>query len=631
MAKKVFVGVRNRARGVKKIYLGANDVAHDVYKGYVGDAQGVARLFWERDRVNHYLRLNFEHDETGTFTFTLADIGLTVRYALEQWLLVFEGYRDPDIVANARNNIVDIMGWVRRRVPEDAYIAITVGWQSPSLGIRGGRFTLRVAFLESESLQKTVTGSEIVEGYKKYTFNTSGSVTWKYWSIGIVRSSVEYPTNVNPSTISQDINSIGLSYSNNIKNNFTCSNLGIYFTEYDVPVSAPLLNWKYQQGAKDIIRDRFLIYSTSVSDSYYHFLSTGAIKIPTWIYPYLYADITINITFEGEISLAMDNSNPPKVRNTKIFVINNDYGIYIVEDDIIPEEQGEEPIRALSMRFHNQNGQNSVVIESQVQEGAIGKLFYISNLASGKIQFPMGLKIEVSFEGYWNLFDYAVDGLPATSSFTTNPIEIGYDKSNYAYSANGAVSEIKVERKPISFEHIIFWTEFYHTPDGLDVQYNRVFSDNYNDFAEYLGTNKVLIYTYTSGTTPNWSVETRNFSNYARRWIRSPGGTTKSRIYIPINHLDFNVQSLSDGPYMRISARTYNNEGRLLYGMAYIENGQLVSEGYYHDADLINQMQKYYAHQNWEKVDYIWFEDTTDDRTLMISLVKIGHNWFEVK
>lgn len=639
MAKKAYIGVNRKARGVKRIYVGVDGVAHEVYKGYIGDEQGKARLFWEKDRVNHYLRLNFEHDETGTFEFGFADIGLTVRYVLEQWLLVFEGYRDPDIVKQMRDNIADIMGWVRRHTPDNAYVAITTGWQPPSSGIRGGRFTLRVAYTATEDIERTVTGSSVVEGYKHYIFNTSGARTWSYWNIGITRSGIEYPVNVNPSTISLDIDTIGLKYENNNKTSFTCTNFGIYFTEYDVQVGSPLLYWKYQHDKTDTIRDVLLVCGIG-TNNYYTFNGSQAIRLPTWIYPYLYATTTISFAINGTVQLAVDTSQDPnRVRPTRFFVTNNADGLYFVEDDIIPTDEegqpipGEDPIPALSLMFNNNAGQGSTVIKSQVRQGEIGDYFFVNSVHGGVITFYGSFEVEIDYEGFWNLMRNAVDSTTATSNLSANAIELGFDKYSSLYSASGAVTEIRVTRKPIDFSHFIFWTEFYHVPDGLNIQYNKIVSNDYDDFAEYLGTDKTLIYTYTSGDNPVWMINTRNFSNYAKVWIRSPGGTTKSRIYIPINHLDFDVQSLSDGPYMRISARAYNGSSstRLLFGMAYIENGALISTGYYHDADLINQTRKYHAHENWGKVDYIWFEDTTDNRVLMISTVKIGKNWDEVQ
>ena len=45
MATRVYVGVNNIARQVRKIYIGVNNVAKRVRKGYIGVA-GVARLFF---------------------------------------------------------------------------------------------------------------------------------------------------------------------------------------------------------------------------------------------------------------------------------------------------------------------------------------------------------------------------------------------------------------------------------------------------------------------------------------------------------------------------------------------------------------------------------------------------------
>lgn len=47
MAKKVYVGVSNKARNVKAIYVGVNGVARKVTKVYVGDANGKARLCYQ--------------------------------------------------------------------------------------------------------------------------------------------------------------------------------------------------------------------------------------------------------------------------------------------------------------------------------------------------------------------------------------------------------------------------------------------------------------------------------------------------------------------------------------------------------------------------------------------------------
>lgn len=53
MAKKVYIGVDNKARKVKKIYFGVGDKARKVKKGYIG-VGGVARPFWTGGEVAYY-------------------------------------------------------------------------------------------------------------------------------------------------------------------------------------------------------------------------------------------------------------------------------------------------------------------------------------------------------------------------------------------------------------------------------------------------------------------------------------------------------------------------------------------------------------------------------------------------
>lgn len=42
------------AHTVKKIYLGINNIARNIIKGYIGDASGVARLIFAKDRLSYY-------------------------------------------------------------------------------------------------------------------------------------------------------------------------------------------------------------------------------------------------------------------------------------------------------------------------------------------------------------------------------------------------------------------------------------------------------------------------------------------------------------------------------------------------------------------------------------------------
>lgn len=53
MAKRIYIGVNNVARKIKKGYIGVDGIARKIKKGYIG-VGGVARPFWTGGEVVYY-------------------------------------------------------------------------------------------------------------------------------------------------------------------------------------------------------------------------------------------------------------------------------------------------------------------------------------------------------------------------------------------------------------------------------------------------------------------------------------------------------------------------------------------------------------------------------------------------
>jgi hypothetical protein len=204
-----------------------------------------------------------------------------------------------------------------------------------------------------------------------------------------------------------------------------------------------------------------------------------------------------------------------------------------------------------------------------------------------------------------------------------NEIQIGWDRTANQYPFSVEVYRIAVKRTPINPADLYFYAiySFQHSPEGTDIQYNKIVSESMADFTEYLGTNKTFILTYQESTVGQvtWYVDLRDFGGYARTYIRSPGRNGHmSRIYIPVNHI-----ASANGKYMRVSARTYSYTTNLQFGVAYIDGDSLVEEAIA-SCPLTTSLEKFYGQITSPTVDYMWFEDYVDGRVVMISTVKIS-------
>lgn len=70
MAHETYIGVNNIAQNVNKIWVGNNGVAKKVKRGYIGDANGIARLFFN----NSYVWNRYKLITTTTYKWDRYDI-----------------------------------------------------------------------------------------------------------------------------------------------------------------------------------------------------------------------------------------------------------------------------------------------------------------------------------------------------------------------------------------------------------------------------------------------------------------------------------------------------------------------------------------------------------------------------
>ena len=79
MAKKIYVGVGDKARNVKALYVGVNNVARKVKKAYVG-VNNIARLCWENGPIGPTIpcsipRMTSATAPSGTVTWSSTQAG----------------------------------------------------------------------------------------------------------------------------------------------------------------------------------------------------------------------------------------------------------------------------------------------------------------------------------------------------------------------------------------------------------------------------------------------------------------------------------------------------------------------------------------------------------------------------
>ena len=612
MAKKVYIGVNRKARNVKRILVGdENGVAREVIKGYIGDENGKARLFWQYDKFQHLLKQNYEHDETGRFTFGLADVASTVRYALEQMLLKYEGSVYPVFIEQTKAHFNEIVAWCVRHVPEGAQLVVQALTGYSSSAVDGTAwFEIYLNWLENPTLERTVTGSDVVNGYKAYYY-TDEPVSWSRINFTIRTTGPQFPSDpvspgVAPTSLTQQFNFIGTmsGNANNIRPTWV-SNFGCYFTEYELPQSEfypkyqdYLLYWDFTlTGNKiDYNRNIWLMTENTIQTNpltgQKYILST--ITLPAWLGTHLFADLEFELWLGGTLSLH-NTYNEQTERftyyDTTLFTYreryffdvkrnadNKAYGVWRwFQTDLEPESY-------------------------EWEDHGIGK-------------FTFNVTYEGKVENDSIDYNYGIS--------TANEIQIGWDRSAYQYPFSLQVYAIGVKRTSINPADLYFYARyrFQHSPEGTDIQYNKIVSESMADFTEYLGTNKTFILTYQESTAGQvtWQVDNRNFGGYARTYIRSPGTNGHmSRIYVPVNHI-----ASANGKYMRVSARTYSYTTYLEFGVAYIDGDSLVEETIA-PCSLTTSLEKFYGQITSPTVDYMWFEDNGDGRTIMISTVKIS-------
>ena len=608
MAKKVYIGVNRKARNVKRILVGdENGVAREVIKGYVGDENGKARLFWQYDKFQHFLKQNYEHDETGSFTFGLADVASTVRYTLEQMLLKYEGSVYPVFIEQTKAHFNEIVAWCVRHVPEGAQLVVTVTTTySQSQADRTAWFDINLNWLENPTLERTVTDSEVINGYKAYYY-TDEPASWNRINFTIRTTGPQFPRDpVNPSQVSTSYNFIGTkSNSYNAIRPILVSNFGCYFTEYDLPQSEIypryqdyLLYWDFNltDNKIDYNRNIWLMTENTIQinpmTGQKYIRST--ITLPAWLGTHLFADLKIELWLGGTLSLHHTYNEQTGVftyYDTTLFTYRERYYFDV-------KRNADNKAYGVWRWFQTD-------LESEPYEWE----------DRGIGRFTFNVTYEGKVENDTIDYNYGIND--------ANEIQIGWDRNAYQYPFSVEVYRIAVKRTPINPADLYFYARysFQHSPEGTNIQFNKIVSESMADFTEYLGTNKTFILTYQESTVGQvtWYVDLRDFGGYARTYIRSPGRNGHmSRIYIPVNHI-----ASANGKYMRVSARTYSYTTNLQFGVAYIDGDSLVEEAIA-SCPLTTSLEKFYGQITSPTVDYMWFEDYVDGRVVMISTVKIS-------
>lgn len=609
MAKELYPSVNGVSKRTKEWYCSINSFSRRVKAAYCSE-NGISKLFYSRGS-NRLLKQNYEHDETGRFTFGLADVASTVRYALEQMLLKYEGSVYPVFIEQTKAHFNEIVAWCVRHVPDGAQLVVQAytGYSSSQVDSTAW-FEIMLNWLENPTLERTVTSSEIVNGYKAYYY-TDNPVSWSRINFSIRTTGPQFPRDpVSPTSIgtrvTQYFNFIGTrsDASNNLRPTWV-SNLGCYFTEYELPQSKfypkyqdYLLYWDFTlTGNKiDYNRNIWLMTENTIQTDpltgQKYILST--ITLPAWLGTHLFADLEFELWLGGTLSLH-NTYNEQTERftyyDTTLFTYRERY-YFDVKQNKNNKAYG-------VWRWFN----TDLEPESyEWEDHGIGK-------------FTFNVTYEGKVENDSIDYNYGISHV--------NDIQIGWDKSINQYPFSVMVYRIAVKRTPINSADLYFYSRysFQHSPEGTDIRYNMILSQSMDDFIEYLGTNKTFIFAYQESTVSQvyWQIDLRDFGGYARTYIRSPGtnGHT-SRIYIPVNRI-----ASANGKYMRVSARAYSYTTNLQFGVAYIDGDSLVDETL-ESCSLTKSLEKFYGQITSPTVDYMWFEDNGDGRIVMISTVKIS-------
>lgn len=606
MAKELYPSVNGVSKRTKEWYCSIGGFSRRVKAAYCSE-NGISKLFYRRG-ANRYLKQNYEHDEFGTYDFGLADIGMLTRYAIERFLMVAQSFVYPKRLERLKQETGNVISWIRSNIPDDALVVISVVRSYSSTAVDGtAGVNIYIDYIEAENFDThATTSTEVVhEGFHHYQYTKTWSTTWYRYQISITLSNTTYPRGVQDRrTVSQGIsdtyNFIGTEVGDIY--NVSVSNFGVYFTEYELPEARYpryqdyLLYWDFSLTENKIDYNRYVwcmtdnqIQTDPLTGRKY---IRTTITLPSWLSTHLFADVEFHFTLSGQLKLHQ--------------TVNEQTGVITYYDTILFMYRD---------RYYFDVKRN----ENNKAYGAWR--FFQTDLEETheyEVEGISSFSFLVSYEG---IVDGSVDYNYVANS--NKDIQIGQDRNTGYYNFGLNVYQMMVKMTPIDPKDLYFYSLYYfkESPDGTDIQYNKVVSESMADFTEYLGTNKTFIFTYQESTTGQvtWQIDNRNFGGYARHYIRSPGRNGHlSRIYIPVSHIES-----ANGKYMRVSARSFSYTTVMQFGVAYIDGDSLVEE-MIRGTTLNTTLTKFAGEITIPNVDYMWFEDNGDGRTVMISTVKIS-------
>lgn len=597
MAQKAYGGVGGKARNGIALYCGVNGKARKVVKGYVG-VNGKARQFWVNYiKIQYKIVFDNNYEAGNYYNLTKGDCLTALKYALREWLWLNQYRVHPDLAYYFDKYEQRVISDFLSQYNSEDEIQIKISGYYPSTGFEIRSVKINIYLVNSDRTNAYISNA----GYN--AFVSGGSEAGYYRAITDLIPFADYDKTIGISITAGGNYTFGLNADATTKNligtdlnlNETApgsryidvytSNLGAHFIEVVYPEDY-WLEWDFSREGNDKYFDTqrgiyFGKATNGVFDDGYLKLTEGWWEPPFWVYNVL-GYCSLKFEFDGEITIGDTSENRP------IFKLNNNYGLFYRNTGY--------------WGFH---------------DGA----WCMSSNDNPNIFYDGHVEFDLTFD---NFLEVPRITFPNQSFEQSDPrITLGGAGSNQV--AYWEIRRLRITLTPIDYSNIVYYRQkYYLSPEGVDVQYNTIKSDDYSTFVQYYGTNKCFHYQgvgYNNSST--WVIDTRTLYSIPSTNIRfTPISNDRAnhRLYIPVNVLTgYTKLEAVIGRQGSVDASTH----RVGFGVAYVDDNDVLQTEGLTDLEVVtNRYSRFFFDITFRKIDYIYCE-TTGGGTPHFKLLRI--------
>lgn len=542
---------------------------------------------------------NYEVDTE--YTFNTCDIVDVLKYVLDDFLHYNDGYyfnMHPDTIKHIKNDYNNIVDYVEENKGD-----YEVGFVSIAPNGSGGVGNTVDIIVALGDLSKTYTptSKDYAEGkfvYRVPQTTTTFRIFQRYNSSGL--------SGRNAGASNLYFLNIGDGNGFNYTHFLSAVNLGIKINEVGQSKQENKYMFYWNFASQDPLDDKCRGIKTDpingvITEDGISF-TNGCLKIPNFSVFAGYFDIEIEAEFSDLVPSR--NASTGDLITNQLFHMEA-YTYFCLRSDGV-------------WGFYNNRGQGW------------------QPTAKTESYMPTDFHLKITYDGFWSSdefgsAEFALESTPYQLMQVPPSGQGFYASFLGAYNgttvgncfASGVMKKLKIKWKPIDYTHVYFYGRFlfYKSPDGLNIQSNKVVSSNYDDFIEYFGTNKTFVRTGSGTISYPPFTELRNL-NMLQRWhIRITNNANDFvELFIPINH-----ETGVSGKKIEINAHCFSTgSADFEYGMACVDDDSLVIDSTQCVLSHTGIKKYFYTLIN-NTMDYIYFKIPTQSsqKTVLVSLVKI--------